>query len=146
MLECKPLDIFAVPDSQSVKEATPVCWMNTGVYFTQECLFKMKKVNSPVCVCDSVAIENLPHFILHCKLYTTIRVEYVPKYLQMNKNIPAICDSETLILISILDPLSSNLPAEHVTTNWSSVQDVYKLIFRMHLKKEKIYSEGDTKS
>ena len=139
MLEWTPLNIFAVPDSQAVKEATPVCWMYTGVYFTQECLFKMKKVNSPACVCDSVAIENLPHFILHCKLHATIREEYIPKYLQINKNIPIICNSETLIFIFILDTLSSKLP-EIVTTNWSSIQDAYKLsrtfIYRMHLKRE----------
>ena len=109
--------------------------MYTGVYFTNEHLFKMKKVNSPACACDGVIIENLPHFVLHCK------------YILMNKNIPTICDSEILLLISILDPLSAKLP-EMVTTNWSSVQDVYKLsrkfIFRMHLKREKIYSETDT--
>ena len=133
-------------DSQAVKEATPVSWMYTGVYFTQEYLFKMKKVNSPACACDGFIIENLPHFVLHCKLYRTIREEYIPKYILLNKNIPTICDSATLLLIFNLDPLSAKLP-EMVTTNWSSVQDVYKLsrkfIFRMHLKRENFYSETD---
>ena len=91
------------------------------------------------CFCDSVTIENMPHFILHCKLHATIREEYIPKYLQINKNIPIICNSETLIFIFILDTLSSKLP-EIVTTNWSSIQDAYKLsrtfIYRMHLKRE----------
>ena len=63
----------------------------------------------------------------------------------MNKNIPFICDSETLFPIFILDPLSSKL-SEHDTTNRSPVQDAYKLsrkfIYRMHLKREKIYSES----
>ena len=67
----------------------------------------------------------------------------------MNKNIVSICDDEHLQIISILDPLSSKLP-EIVTKNWNSVREVYevsrKFIYRMHLKREKIYKEMDSKS
>ena len=67
----------------------------------------------------------------------------------MNKNVLDICDSEILVIISILDPLSCKLPLI-VTRNWSSVSSVYELsrkfIHRMHLKREKIYKEVDSKN
>ena len=132
-------------DSLAFKEATPLSWMYAGIYFIQKLKYKMKKVKSPSCICDGETIENLAHFILHCDLYKPIREEYIPKYVQINKNVLSICEDEKLILISILDPLSFNLP-ENETTNWSSVHDVYKLsrkfIYRTHLKREKIYSES----
>ena len=132
--------------SQNVKEATPVSWMFCGTYFTRELLFKMKKSKSPACVCNNSTIENLSHFLLTCDLYSEIRQQYIPKYLQLNKNILKICHDETKILISILDPLSCKLPSE-VTTNWTSVSAVYalsrKFVHRMHLKRDKIYNEAD---
>jgi hypothetical protein len=135
-------------NSQSVKEATPVTWMYCGTFFTRELLEKMKKVKSSACACDTDVSENLPHFILHCKLYDSIRQQYIPQYLQMNNNVLSICDNQQLVLLSILDPLSSKLP-EIITKNWSSVSAVYELsrkfIYRMHLKREKIYKEIDEK-
>ena len=105
---------------------------------------KMKKIKSPTCACDLNVSENIPHFLLHCVLYQNIREQYLPKYLQMNNNLTSILNSEKLILISILDPLSSKLP-DSVTSNWSSVRDVYQLsrkfTYRMHLKREKLYKE-----
>ena len=136
-------------DSIAVKEATPVSWMYCGVYFTREFMFLMKTVKSPFCVCDNSTPENLSHFILHCKMYQNIREQYIPNYIQMNSNIPSICDNEKLLLISILDPLSSKLP-DIITRNWSSVRDVYQLsrkfVYRMHLKREKIYTKIDGNS
>ena len=132
--------------SQAVKEATPVSWMFCGTYFTRELLYKMKRIKSPACVCDGSTTENLSHFLLTCDLYSEIRIQYIPQYLQMNKYILNICDNETNILISILDPLSCKLPVQ-VTSNWNSVSAVYALsrtfVHRMHLKREKIYSEAD---
>ena len=136
-------------DSISVKEATPVSWMYCGVYFTRELMFKMKKAKSPSCICNSEISENLQHFIFHCVIYQSIREQYIPKYLEMNSNLLSICDDEDLLLISILDPLSSKLP-EVVSRNWSSVHEVYKLsrkfILRMHLKREKMYADIDKNS
>ena len=129
-------------DSIAVKEATPVSWMYCGVYF----MFKMKTVKSPFCACDNITPENLAHFILHCEMYKNIRKQYIPKYIQLNKNILSICDNEKLLLISILDPLSSKLP-DNITTKSSSVRDVYQLsrkyVYRKHPKREKIYTEMD---
>ena len=107
----------------------------------------MKKIKSPNCACDNITTENLAHFLLHCDLYRTIREQYIPHYIQLNQNVLQILEDETLVLISILDPLSSKLPIQ-VTENWLSVNSVYELsrkfIYRMHLKREKIYSELDT--
>ena len=91
----------------------------------------------------------MQHFIFHFVIYQSIREQYIPKYLEMNSNVLSISDDEDLLLISILDPLSSKLP-DIVSRNWSSVHDVYKLsrklIYRMHLKREKIYTKIDEKS
>ena len=111
------------PDSIAGKEATPVSWMYCGVYFTRVFKFKMK---SPFCACDNITPENLPHFILHCEMYKNIREQFIPKYIELNSNILSICDNEKLLLIAILDPLSSKLP-DNIPTKWSSVCDVYQL-------------------
>jgi hypothetical protein len=135
-------------NSNSDKEATPVSWMYCGIFFTQELLKKIKKVKSSACACDSEIPENLPHFILHCKLYDSIRQQYIPQYVKLNTNVLSICDNQHLVLVSILDPLSSKLP-DNITKNWSSVSAVYELsrtfIYRMHLKREKIYKEMEDK-
>ena len=133
-------------NSHAVKEATPSSWMYCGAYFTRELIEKMKKVKSPACACDPSITEDLPHFILHCTLYDGIREQYIPQYIALNRNVLDICDNEFLKLVSILDPLSSKLP-EIITMNWSSVTSVFELsqkfIYRMHLKREKIYKELD---
>ena len=136
-------------DSIAVKEATPVSWMYCGVYFTREFMFRMKMVKTPFCVCDNSTPENLPHFLLNCSIYNNIREQYIPNYIQMNSHITSICDNEKFLLISILDPLSSKLP-DNIRRNWSSVRDVYhlsrKFVYRMHLKREKLYTEVDGKT
>ena len=133
-------------NSVDVKEATIISWLYCGTFFTRELLHKMKKAKTPACVCDNLTSENLPHFLLHCPLYESIRQQYIPGYIQLNNQITAIIDNETFLLTSILDPLSANLP-EIITKNWSSVKDVYKLsrkfCFRMYLKREKIYKDLD---
>ena len=64
----------------------------------------------------------------------------------MNNMLAEICDEENLLVISILDPLSSKLP-HSITANWSSVTGAYevarKLCYRIHSKREKIYMELD---
>ena len=133
-------------DSNSVKEATPISWMYCGTYFTRELLHKMKKVKTPICACTKETSETLEHFILHCELYNSIREQYVPKYVNLNKHVISVCDDEQMLILSILDPLSSKLP-DIVTSNWTSVKEVYtlsrKFIYRMHLKREKIYRDID---
>ena len=123
--------------------------MYCGTYFTRELLHKMKKVKTPICACIEETPETLAHFILHCELYNDIREHYVPKYVGLNKHVTSVCDDEQQLIISILDPLSSKLP-DLVTSNWTSVKEVYslsrKFIYRMHLKREKIYREIDHKS
>ena len=132
--------------SAAATEATVVCWMYCGIYFTREFMHNMKKVKSPSCACDNRISENLPHFLLRCQLYDGIRQQYIPKYIEMNRNIIDLVDNEKLLMISILDPLSSKLPTD-VISNWSSVNDVYdlsrKFCYRMHKKREKIYKELD---
>ena len=68
--------------------------------------------------CDNETTENLSHFILHCQMYDAIRNQYVPKYIEMNRNVTQVAEDETMLMISIFDPLSSKLPA-NITSNWS---------------------------
>ena len=48
------------------------------------------------------------------------------KYIEMKRSVTQVADDETMLLISIFDPLSSKLPT-HITSNWSSVVGVYNL-------------------
>ena len=110
--------------SVNVREATIVNWMLLGVYFTRELLHKMKKVNSPQCLaCDENTTENLSHLILYCQFYQIIREEYLPKLVTSNKSIGVILNNEDNMVISILDPISSNLP-QPVRRGWDSVKKV----------------------
>ena len=56
----------------------------------------------------------------------------------MNNKLAEICDEENLLVISILDPLSSKLP-HSITANWSSVTGAYevarRLCYKIHSKK-----------
>ena len=64
----------------------------------------------------------------------------------MNNKLAEICDEENLLVIFILDPLSSKL-SYSITANWSSVTRAYevarKLCYRIHSKREKIYMDLD---
>ena len=106
----------------------------------------MSKATSPSCACNPTQVENLPHILLYCQLYDSIRQESIPKFLEMNRKILEITENENLLIISILDPLSSKLPPS-VTSGWSSVGDVYELARkycrRIHLKREKMYTDLD---
>ena len=134
-------------NSVNVREATIVNWMLLGTYFTQEMLYKMKKSNSPLCMgcangtIESGQIENLSHFLLHCPYYDQIREEYLPKLMMLNKQTSGIINNEYLMILSILDPLSSNLPEEFVQ-NWSSAKSAFELSRKfcsnMHKKREKL--------
>ena len=130
--------------SQAVKHATIASWMYCGTYFTRELLHKMHKSKSPSCACNPAISENIPHVLLYCELYDSIRQECIPKFIGMNNQILQISDDEKLLVISILDPLSSKLP-ETITSNWTSVTGVYQLArnfcHRIHLKREKIYMD-----
>ena len=52
-------------------------------------------------------------------MYDDIRNQFIPKYIELNRNILEICDSENLLIPSLLDPLSYNLPLK-VFNNWKS--------------------------
>ena len=131
--------------SDSVKQATIVNWMTLGVYFTRELLHKMKKVKSPVCFgCEDEVTENLEHLILHCSFYSDIREKYLPQFVLENTHISDLLNNEDMMILSILDPLSSKLP-EIVTKNWRSPNKVYQIArqfcYNLHQKREKLYRD-----
>ena len=134
--------------SDSVRQATIVNWMLLGVYFTREFLFKMKKTKSPSCFACSKEtneeIETLNHLLLHCSHYNKVREKYVPQYIQQNSRLSEILDDEEMIIQSILDPLSSNLP-ESVRLAWVSPKEVYSIsrnfCYNIHNMREKVYKE-----
>ena len=68
------------------------------------------------------------------------------KYITQNKKLTEILNREELILLSILDPISSKLP-DSVTKNWLSVKTAYSIsrefCLNMHRKREKLYDEKD---
>ena len=97
-------------NSTAVKQATIVSWMYCGTYFTRELMHVMHKAKTSSCACNPEIIENVSHILLQCPLYNSIREENIPKFIQMNNKLPEIFDEENLLVISILDPLSSKLP------------------------------------
>jgi hypothetical protein len=133
--------------SVNVRQATVVNWMLLGVYFTREFLHKMKKASSPICSgCPSQVNETLKHLLLHCEYYQKIRESYLPKYIQQNSQLSEIFSNEDLIVQTILDPLSSNLP-DSVREGWESAKTVYCLsrqfCYSIHKRREKLYEEAD---
>jgi hypothetical protein len=130
--------------SISVRQATVQNWMFLGVYFTQIQLHKMKKVKSPLCLGCNEMSEDLNHFILHCGFFNTIREKYLPQYISQNNKLGEILNNEEMIMLTILDPVSSKLP-EAVTKNWLSVKAVYcisrEFCYNMHRKREKLYKD-----
>ena len=71
--------------STSVRHNTVVNWMLLGVYFTREKLYKMKKAKSPYCLgCGETEKEDLPHILLQCVHYKSIREVFIPKFVLMN--------------------------------------------------------------
>ena len=131
--------------SVKVRQATIVNWILLSTYFTQELLFKMKKSSSPHCLgCGNGTIGNLSHFLLHCQYYDEIREEYLPKLILLNKQTSEIINSEHLMILSIIDPLTSKRP-EAFVKNWSSAKSAYELsrrfCFNMHEKREKLAKE-----
>ena len=130
--------------SDSVRQAAINNWMMLGVYFTQTFLFKMKKVRSPLCLGCNKKNEDLSHFLLHCDFFAPIRENFLPKFITQNKYISDILNSEELVILSIIDPVSSKLP-ENVRKNWLSVTESFKIsrefCHNMHKKREKLYKE-----
>ena len=107
----------------------------------------MKKVKSDLCLgCNENKSENLNHILLQCSHYNAIREIYLPQFVKKNKKLSEILDSEDMLILSILDPLSSKLP-ESVTKNWDSAKDVYKIsrqfCWNVHKKREKLYKDFD---
>ena len=84
----------------------------------------MHKAKTSSCDCNPEITENVPHILLHCPLYNNIWEDSIPKFIQMNNKLAEICDEENLLVISILDPLSSKL-SYIITANWSSVTGAY---------------------
>ena len=136
--------------SDSVRQAAIVNWMLLGVYFTREFLHKMNKVKSPICLgCSNQVNETLSHLLLHCEYYKKIHEEYLPKFLQQNCQLGEIFTNEDVLIQTILDPLSSNLP-ETVRQGWVSAKAVYCLSRQfcssLHKMREKLYKEADSTS
>ena len=133
--------------SVSTRQATVQNWMLLGVYFTRVFLHKMKKAKSPLCLCCNKSDEDLKHFLLHCDYFSDIREKYLPQYLAYNRSIIETFHDEEIIIQTILDPLSSNLP-ENVRQHWSSPNSAYKtsreFCFNMHRKREKFYKKIET--
>ena len=124
--------------------------MLMGVYFTRELLHKMKKVKSPLCLgCPNQVNETLNHILLHCEYYKRIHEEYLPKFLQQNCQLGEIFSDETLIVQTILDPLSSNLP-DGVREGWASPKAVYcisrQFCYSLHKMRDKLYEEAHSTS
>ena len=121
-----------------------------GVYFTRQLLYKMKKIESPLCLgCTKNVNETPEHFILECFYYQDIRENFLPKFVNINPHVGEVLGKEKLIMMMILDPLNTKLP-EDLTKNWSSVKEAYKLsrsfIYNMHRKREKFYDTKDKKN
>ena len=134
--------------STSVRHNTVVNWMLLGVYFTREKLYKMKKTKSPYCLgCGETEKEDLPHILLQCVHYKSIREVFIPKFVLMNTRSCDIMNDEQQIILSILDPISSKLPQSYVNS-WSSVKTAYALsrqfCWNMHSKRDKLMSENLT--
>ena len=137
-------------DSVCVRAATVVNWFVMGIYFTREMLHKMKKVDSPMCLgCPQNKKETPEHFILECSYFQDIRESFLPKFVILNPNVSQVLGNENLIMLMILDPLSSKLP-EEVTNNWVSVKEAYKIsrtfVYNMHRKREKYYNQMEKKN
>ena len=114
-------------DALSVKQTTIVNWMILGTYFTGDLLHKMKKAKSPLCLwCGEETIENLKHLVLHCTFYNNIRETYSPWLILQNKHISEMLDHAYMLILSILDPLSSTFP-ELVSRNWQSPNKLFKI-------------------
>jgi hypothetical protein len=136
--------------SDSVRQATVVNWMLLGVYRTRELLYKMNKAKSPYCFgCQSQTIETLNHLLLHCEYYQQVREAYLPKYIQENGQLSEILANEDLIIQTVLDPLSSNLPIS-VREGWISAKAAYstsrQFCYNLHRMREKLYKEADSTS
>jgi hypothetical protein len=132
--------------SISARQATVQNWMLLGVYFTRIFLHKIKKVKSPLCLGCNEKSEDLVHFILHCGYFSMIREKYLPQYITQNGKLSEILNNQELIMLTILDPLSSKLP-ETVTKNWLSVKTAYSIsrefCYNMHKKRDKLYQDLD---
>ena len=131
--------------STNVKHATVVNWMLIGVYFTSELLYKMKTAKSPYCLgCGETQKEDLKHILLQCVYYHAIREDFIPKFMLMNKSSSDIMNDDHLIILSILDPISSKLPKSYVKS-WSSVTTAYavsrQFCWNMHKRRDKLMSE-----
>ena len=81
-------------------------------------------------------------YIFYIHIY--IREKYLPQYILQYSRISEILNDEELIIQTILDPVSSNLP-EIIRNNWVSVKTAYTLsrqfCYNLHKKREKLYRE-----
>ena len=125
----KPAKIWSMAglDSEEAKKTAVLNWMILGVYKTREALNKMKIIKSDLCAACSMNVPgSLPHYILYCPFVEDIRQLFFPMFLLNNPSLASLMDDETSIIISILDPESSLLPAE-VQYKWQSSSKAYAL-------------------
>ena len=144
----QPAKVWSIAglDSTEVKKAAVANWMTLGVYQTREILFKMKVIKSPLCTaCSMNVIGSLAHYLLYCPFTESIRQQYVPKFILANPKVTRLSDSETALVISILDPESSLLPDE-IRFSWESSTNIYALsreyVYNVHRKFEKFYKKS----
>ena len=137
-----PMNIWRWADlnSEEVKKATVIIWMQLGVFKTRVKLFSMKKTKSDKCLtCEDDKPETLSHLLLQCQYFNNIREEYLPKLAVLNPDFKEIINDERKIMLSILNPDSALLPnqtrihkAEAFKISRSFCYDVYR-------KREKFY-------
>ena len=139
-----PMNIWirAGLDSGQVRKATIVSWMTLGVFKTRENLSKMKLVKTDKCLaCEKNQQENLSHFVLHCDFFSKIREEYLPQLAILNKGFSSIVNDEKLLMLSILNPESKQLPEESRLYCDSSFKIARSFCYDIYKKREKFYEK-----
>ena len=114
--------------------------MVLGVFKTREALAKMKAVKTDKCLaCDENETESLPHLLLHCQYYQKIRDEYLPRLVILNPNFTSIMNDEKKLIISILNPESSMLPAVTILHCDKSFELSRSFCYDIFKKRDKFY-------
>ena len=127
-------------NSDQVRKATVVSWMEMGVFKTRQTLAKMKLAKSDAClVCDKSETENLSHLLLYCEFYAKIREEYLPKLTLLNANSKDIMNNEDQLISAILNPQSKNLPESARLHCDSAFALSRSYCYDIYRKREKFY-------
>ena len=116
--------------------------MSLRIFKTRENLAKMKLVKNDKCLAfDKNQQENLSHFVLHCDYFAKIREEYLPQLAIMNKGFSSIVKTEKLLMLSILNPESEQLPEESRLYCDSSFKIARSFSYDIYKKREQFYEK-----